>query len=94
MDGGKPVNWTFYIAGEKFTAEYVEGIFTTTSPLLGMTVENLIAKQRPVRVGYFGSKRPASLSSEEMAWSTITRGIRLLSGDARNSFPVVNFGIE
>lgn len=88
------MEWVFYIDNRQYRASYIDDIYSTDSTLLGMVIDRLIKDQAQVRAGYFGPLRPASLASEESAWGTITRAVRMISGDTRNSFPVASFGLE
>lgn len=88
------MKWVFYDQNEEFTASFIDGVFSSTHPFVKFTVWDMIDNSVPIRPGYLASPKPASLSSDELAWGTISKAIRIISQDERNKFPLIEAGIE
>lgn len=88
------MEWLFTFGGQKYQASFLQGVFSTDSPLLHRVVNNMIANKRQVKNGYMGSAITSSLVDDDKAWATISTAIRVISDDPSNTFPVSSVGLE
>lgn len=88
------MEWTFFIGNKQYSATYRDGVFETTNPLLKFTVNHLIENMVAVRPGYMAPLRPASLIDDAIAWGTISRAVRMISSERKNTFPIIDEGLE
>lgn len=88
------MDWIFYDRNKKYYASFTNGVFESDHPFVKFAVWDMIDNSVSVRPGHLSPPRPASLSSDELAWATISKAIRIVSADTRNKFPLIDAGIE